>query len=356
MDATKPYLDGMSAFLSHHQALEGFIILVASLIAGLAIRLLTFRKYDRDTCVFGIVIDGEILRLIRSVFWQTIVIVGGLSAIPHLLQQRLPETRFIISKLLQSYLVSIWALGVIRFLRTLARKHSFNERERHAYQLIENIGIIVITVNATLLILHAWHVDITPLLASAGIAGVIAGLASQSVLSNVFSGLHLLIDRPFKPGDYVILSSGERGEVVEIGLRSTNVLTRDDLLVSVPNAVLANSKIINESAPQTRSRVRIKVGIAYGSDIDQVEEILLHVAEREKDVESEPTPRVRFRSFGDSSLEFELLCWIVRPADRGLVTHHLNRAVYKEFNKAGIVIPVPQRDVYFHNVTDSKEP
>lgn len=353
---TKLYLNEISDFLNHHQTIEGLIILIASLIAGLAIRLLVLRKRDQETFLFGAVIDADMLRLLRSVFWQTIVVVGALSAIPHLLQQRVPETRFIISKLLQSYLVTIWALGVIRFLRTLARKHFSNERERHAYQLIENISIIVIAVNATLLILHAWHVDITPLLASAGIAGVVAGLASQSVLANVFSGLHLLLDKPFKPGDYVILSSGERGEVVEIGLRSTTVLTRDDLLVSIPNAVLANSKIINESAPQSHSRVRIKIGVAYGSDIDQVEQILLRVAEQEKDVQREPTPRVRFRSFGDSSLEFELLCWILRPADRGMVTHHLNRAVYKEFNKAGIVIPVPQRDVYVHDVTDSRGP
>ena len=109
---------------------------------------------------------------------------------------------------------------------------------------------------------------------------------------------------------------------------------------------MTNTKIINESAPQPRFRVRIKVGVAYGSDIDQIEEILLSIAGQNNMVALVPEPRVRFRQFGDSALEFELLCWARRPEDRGLLVHGLNHQIYKAFEAAKIEIPFPQRDVH----------
>ena len=174
-------------------------------------------------------------------------------------------------------------------------------------------------------------------------------LAAKETLSNFFGGITVLLDQPYRVGDYIILDSGERGEVAEIGLRSTRIVTRDDVQVSIPNAVITSTKVINESAPEPRFRVRIKVGVAYGTDVDQVEEVLLSVAGDNPLVVTNPKPRVRFRIFGDSSLNFELLCWAHRPHDKGRIIHQLNRAIYKAFVQAGIVIPFPQRDVYVHS-------
>ncbi len=101
------------------------------------------------------------------------------------------------------------------------------------------------------------------MLASAGIAGLIVGLAAKDSLANFFGSISVFLDRPFKPGDYIVLSSGGGGKVVDIGLRSTRILTRDDVLISVPNSVIVSTKIINESAPYPRMRVRIKVSVAY---------------------------------------------------------------------------------------------
>jgi MscS family membrane protein len=115
---------------------------------------------------------------------------------------------------------------------------------------------------------------------------------------------------------------------------------------------MVSTKIVNESAPDPRIRVRIKVSVAYASDVDQVEGVLLEVARANPLVLSEPEPRVRFRSFGDSSLDFELLCWTAYPRDRGMLIHELNSAVFKAFNQSGIVFPFPQRDIYVHNVLE----
>ncbi len=144
-----------------------------------------------------------------------------------------------------------------------------------------------------------------------------------------------------------MLDNGDRGEVTKVGIRSTRLLTRDDVEIIIPNAEMANTKIVNESGGRwVKYRIRIKVGVAYGSDVEQVVALLERVAREHATVCRDPEPRVRMRGFGDSSLDFELLCWIDHPAQRGLVAHELYMALYKELGAAGITIPFPQRDVW----------
>jgi len=119
-------------------------------------------------------------------------------------------------------------------------------------------------------------------------------------------------------------------------------------MITVPNSILANIKIINESAPEPKFRVRIPISVAYGSDIRLVERILIETASVNSNITADPEPRVRFRSFGDSSLNFELLCWAKEPSLRGLTVHELNSSIYNSFDKAGVRIPFPQRDVHIY--------
>jgi small-conductance mechanosensitive channel len=154
------------------------------------------------------------------------------------------------------------------------------------------------------------------------------------------------MDNTYKVGEYIILDSGERGEVVEIGIRSTRIKTRDDVIVTIPNSIMANSKIINESAPIPRFRIRVPVGVAYGSDLEKVEDVLLGVADANDNIEKYPEPRVRLRTFADSSVNFELLCWVKDPRDKGIETHNLLKAAYNSFDEQGITIPFPQRDIH----------
>ena len=137
--------------------------------------------------------------------------------------------------------------------------------------------------------------------------------------------------------------------MVEIGIRSTRIKTRDDVIVTIPNSIIANSKIINESAPLPRFRIRVPVGVAYGSDLAKVEEVLLAVADANSNIEKFPEPRVRLRAFADSSVNFELLCWVKDPRDKGLQVHHLLKAAYQAFEEQSISIPFPQRDIHIIN-------
>ena len=194
----------------------------------------------------------------------------------------------------------------------------------------------------------------TAWLASAGIVGIAVGFAAKDTIANLLSGVFILADSPYKIGDYIVIDSGERGKVTHIGLRSTRLLTRDDLEINIPNAIIANGKIINESSGRhVKSRTRIAVSVAYGSDLDRVKGLLLKVAAAEQQICTDPEPRVRFRTFGASGLDLELLVWIDDPEIRGRVIDALNTAVYNCFNQEGIEIPFSKQDLYIKELPPS---
>ena len=194
----------------------------------------------------------------------------------------------------------------------------------------------------------------TAWLASAGIVGIAIGFAAKDTLANLFAGVFILADSPYKIGDYVVLDSGERGMVTHIGIRSTRLLTRGDVEITIPNAVMGNTRISNESGgPHEKYRLNVKVGVAYGSDIDHVRSVLMDVAQNESEVCSDPEPRVRFRAFGNSSLDIELLCWVEIPEVRGRVLDALNTNIYKRFIEENIEIPYSKHDIFIKEMPNN---
>ena len=331
--------------------LGGLLIAVATVIAATVIRFLGDKGALALSRWSGLGIRSQLFDIIRRPLWISVFLIGVLVEVQWLIPP-LP-IEFLISGAAKTALAIIWMITLGKTLRLVcSRLSGYYPGASELYLLTENIGIAFIAIVGGLIVLSVWQVNLTPFLASAGLAGIIIALAAKDVLGNFFGGISVFLDRPFRPGDYIVLGSGERGRVVHIGLRSTRMVTRDDTLVSIPNSVIVSTKIINESAPDRRMRVRIKLSVAYTSEVDQVEEILLKVARANPLVLSEPKPRVRFRAFGDSSLDFELLCWVAQPKDKGLLIHELNSAVFKEFNQAGVVFPIPQRDVYVHHTSD----
>ena len=211
---------------------------------------------------------------------------------------------------------------------------------------------LLFRVISTILIFAIWYwgglefgLPVNAVFASAGIAGVALALAARESLANFFGGISILFDGPFKTGDFIVLDTGERGEVKSIGMRSTRLLTLDGILITIPNSIITNAKIINESAPYPHFRVRLAVGVAYGSNLDQVERVLTDIAKECDLVRKDPPPVARVRTFGDSSIDFELLAWAIKPHDRGRVVHELSKGISKRFAEEEIIIPFPQRDV-----------
>ena len=229
--------------------------------------------------------------------------------------------------------------------------------EERTIPLFDMTAKILLVGAAAYLLLVIWGIDPTAWLASAGIIGIAVGFAAKDTLANLFSGIFIVADSPYKMGDYVVLDTGDRGMVTHIGMRSTRLLTRDDVEITIPNAVIGNAKIINESGgPWEKSRIRVRVGVAYGSDVDRVCEVLEAVAREHPDIIDEPEPRVRMRAFGESALEFELMGWIELPANRGRVVHELMMRVYKRLAEENIRIPFPQRDLHLKSWPDGAAP
>ena len=306
-------------------------------------------------------LDDAIIRLLQYPIYWTVIQLGLLVALTLL---RLPETPSnIIRNLIISILIVVWSIFVARIVRAIlgalsgrAKAHSLIRPQ--TLPLFNNIVAVVVLVLATYLVFSAWNIDMTAWLASAGIIGIAVGFAAKDTLANLFSGVFILADSPYKIGDYVVLEGGERGKVTHIGIRSTRILTRDDVEVTIPNAIIGNTRVTNESGgPHEKYRIRVPVGVAYGSDVDQVKAVLLQVAHDEQQVCDDPEPRVRFRNFGNSSLDFELLCWVYNPEFRGRVLDVLNTNIYKSFMSHGNEIPYSKHDVFIKEMpaqTESK--
>ena len=251
------------------------------------------------------------------------------------------------------------SLLILRLIKSAMRASHIGleilSRVRDRYEIVEERTLPLFDLVMTILIIGAaayallmvWDINPTAWLASAGVIGIAVGFAARDTLANLFAGFFIIADAPYKLGDYIVLDSGDRGEVTKVGIRSTRLLTRDDVEITVPNSEMANAKIFNESGGRwVKFRIRIKVGVAYGSDVDEVCQLLETIAANHDSVCKGPDPRVRMRGFGDSSLDFELLCWVNQPSERGLVTHELYMKIYKSLNEAGIEIPFPQRDLW----------
>jgi small-conductance mechanosensitive channel len=188
--------------------------------------------------------------------------------------------------------------------------------------------------------------DLSSLTVIAGAVGVGIGFGLQNIISNFISGIIILIERPISIGDRVEVG-GVAGQIGKISLRSTVVITNDNISIIVPNSSFISETVINWSHADPKARFRIPIGVAYGTDVDKLTEVLLAVAKADPNVLDDPEPKVFFDGYGDSSLNFELGVWtqaLVR-SPRSLRSS-INFAVYKALAEAGIEIPFPQRDLH----------
>jgi len=293
--------------------------------------------------------DDDLISLVHRPIFLSFGLIGLGLATRRLDLPEMPTS--VTVSLLQTIAVFVWFRALSRLnnlvVDTLRKSRSNPIVESGMLALLHNVLKVMLFALAGYFIFLAWNIDVTAWLASAGIVGLALSFAAKDTLSNLFAGVSIVMDAPYKNGDFIILDTGERGVVTDIGLRSTRILTRDDVEITIPNGIIGNSSIVNEAGgPPAQHRIRIAVGVAYGSDVDHVIETLEKVAIENADILANPAPRVRFRLFGDSSLNFELLGWIANPANRGRVQHELNCAVYKSLQAENIEIPFPQRDLH----------
>lgn len=294
--------------------------------------------------------DDQLLKVLAKGLYSLIFYLSLLLAIEALQFASGIDTflkRFVVTLLIISLMVK-----VLKITRLTLEAFSHNKKR---FKFIEERTIPILDITTKILIVGAglyililsWGINPTAWLASAGIVGIAVGFAAKDTLANLFSGFFIVADSPYKLGDYIILDTGERGRVTHVGIRSTRLLTRDDVEVTIPNSVMGNAKIVNESGgPWEKTRIRINVGVSYDSDLEQVHDVLMEMAEDNADLCSSPEPRVRFRSFGGSSIDLQFMAWIERPEQKGLISHRLIMKIHKLFNEKGIEIPYSKQDLY----------
>jgi len=326
------------------------LVLVVSVVAAFLVELFVRRTLLALAARTATDLDDKIIHALRRPIIVSVLLVGAALAVESSTMS--PRAQALTEAALKTVATWLWSMALIGVGGLLLKAVGQREKEGSLVQartvpifdFLLKVGVITL---AGYFLLLVWHIDITAWIASAGIAGIAIGFAAQSSLANLFAGIFILADGPYKIGDTIILDDGLRGVVTNIGIRSTRVLTKDGVEVIIPNAIIGESKIVNQTGgPNPKLRVCCSVSAAYGSDVDQVREVLLSVVENVPHVVSHPRPTVHFKAFGASGLDFELLCWIVQPVFREETESELNFRVYKAFAAAGIEIPYSKHDIY----------
>ena len=215
------------------------------------------------------------------------------------------------------------------------------------------IGVIngILWILGFLIALTILGVSIAPLLTALGIGGLAVSLALKDTLENIFAGINVLMEKSIRVGDFIRLESGQEGTVKDITWRTTRIQLLSNNTVIIPNSKLAQSVVTNYHLPEKSFSLRLPVSVSYQSDPQRVEKVLLDEAKKAlgeiPGLLADPEPVVRFSpGFGESSLDFSLICQVAEFSDQYLVQHELRKRIFQRFKEEGLEIPYPQRTVH----------
>lgn len=217
--------------------------------------------------------------------------------------------------------------------------------------VISKVGGVVIILIGMIFVMQSLGYDITLFLAGMGVMGLIIAFAAQDTLSNFFSGIFLMLDRPFETGDLIKLNSGEVCRVSWVGLRSTKLyhMATHEMIV-LPNNMLAEQRVVNVTMPDARGRSTITIGVAYGTDMDRVKKVLLDLVKSHPNIlkGDKQDPLFRVTEFADSSVNLKVIFWLDAVENKWRVESELKELIDKRFKEENIEIPFPQRVIYMH--------
>lgn len=363
-EANKPIADVLfdqlgvarAQYSGYEAAMVFLVIVVASLVVAKLIYWLLEKYLKSHAAKTESKIDDLILQTIHLPLYYFIILIGlefGIRIIDAPKWASDLVSWFVSTAVL--IVAAIFTADVICliFIEGLAKSITAKTKttaDDQALPFLSKILRVAIYAIAAIIILSQFNIEITPLVASLGIAGFAIGFAAQDSISNILAGFFILADRPFIKGDRIHI--GEYlGEVIDIGLRTTKIETLDNTYVIVPNSHIISKEVINYSLPDARIKLRVNVGVSYGSDPNKVREILTNVAKEEKLVLKEPEPEAYFLEFGESSLNFQLVAWIVDYREKFRILDRINTKINEEFKKAGVEIPYPCRTLYIKKET-----
>jgi MscS family membrane protein len=233
-----------------------------------------------------------------------------------------------------------------------------SELDKSILPVVDQLGGATILILGLFWVLSNTGIDVTIFLAGMGVAGLILAFALQDTLSNYFAGLHLMLDKPFKTDD-MIKFGDDYCRVLAVGFRSTRLYSihKHDIMI-VPNNIVANQTIINKTEPDLNLRISVKVGVAYGSPVEKVKELIMDaVRSHDGIVQNDPrrAPTVRFRNFGESAMEFRTRFFIKDIKDQWRIAGDIREGIEERFTKEGITIPFPQRTLSWKSLEEESK-
>lgn len=335
-------------------AVAGIILLIFFSLAWLAIEitekiLLKLAKKTKTN------VDELIITTSKNPFKLIILLSGFKLFFMELLEGFFFEVY--LRNLIDSIIILILTLTLIKILiiiidngKIFLAKKSDKKIDKQILKLLHQIANFSSYIIALLLILSLWGVEIGPLLAGLGIGGIAIAFALQPILSNIFSGIALILDKTIKEGDVIVLDENTSGIVYDIGIRSTRIKSFSNEMISIPNAKLVDSKITNLDQPDRTIRVKINFSVAYGNDIEKVKKLVIKCLKNKEHIIFEPKPLIWFTEMADSGLNFELKFYVDDLANKWSTHQLVITDIYNALNKAKINIPFPQREVWLHNL------
>ena len=243
------------------------------------------------------------------------------------------------------FIFTAYFLHIIKsfFNRQIEKKAIDDARGRTVFQIIKYIIWMIVVIG----VLQSGGIRLTLFLGAGAALLVGIGFGLQQIFADIISGIFLLFERNLLIGDVLEVEGGIVGKVKEIGIRTSKILTRENIIYIIPNSQIISDKVINWSHAETRTRFNVNVGVAYGSDIRLVEKVLLEVAAGHQDLCNKPVPFVRFNDFGESSLDFQLFFWTRKSFIVENIKSDLRFEIDTKFRQNNIEIPFPQRDLHF---------
>ena len=298
--------------------------------------------------------DSIVEKTSKPISFILLLIGTRLAAIPHSIR---PGMLDIIENAISTLIVVIVTYMAIVifdiFITNWGKKFAAKTESKfddEVVVLFQRFSKIVLALVGLIFVLDVWGVKVAPLLASLGIAGIAVAFALQTTLGNIFGGISLIIDRSITVDDFIRLDDGTEGLVIDIGLRSTKLKSRDGDLIILPNGKLADSKIYNYHKPLPVTRVSIDFGVKYGSNVENVKKIIIAEIKKIKDAMDEPPPLVIFDELGDFALRFKVFFWITSIEKKIEAKEAAVTAIYNALNKNKIEIPFPTRTIHLNKM------
>ncbi len=239
-------------------------------------------------------------------------------------------------------LLKLALIGIKKIIKSQAKKKDLHEGDLNAvYQIIKYLLVAIVII----MIMASIGLNTTVLLTSSAALFVGIGFGLQNIFKDLLSGIIILFDRVIRVGDIVQVGD-VLGRVTKVHLRTSHLITRDDVNIVIPNSNFIEENVTNWTLDYNYVRLIINIGVAYGSDTELVKNILLEIASKNDKILNSPSPDVVFKDFGDSSLDFQLLVWTNEIFRQEFVKSNLRYAIDQAFREANINIPFPQRTVW----------